>query len=282
MLHLLDDWALWGATHKKPDAGQIEPLPGGLTNQSFILHLDQGDFVLRVEAGNSRQLDIHRDVEFRIHQIAARAGLVPEVLYRSCDDDRYWIRRYLTGEVLTPQDLTSECLREMVQLLKQLHSLPVDDDIPRLSIADKAERYWSAICERGDSNAALAELMTDLQRELAPPPDNRLCLCHMDPTLNNWVRTAAGLQLVDWEYSACGHPFWDLVIVCQEARLSEEQEAVLLQAYGISSHGADFKRWQHAKAQMNYLSGLWYCVQRIWTPRELETYLLTLRALICQ
>lgn len=279
MLHVLGDWQYWNICTQAPAADQAEPLPGGLTNQSFLLHLDGGDYVLRLEAGNSEALDIHRDVEYRIHQTAALAGLVPKILYRSRDNNRYWIREYLPGHLLSIDQLTAACLEEMVLLLKKLHSLPVDNDIPRLSIADKAERYWQVILAAETEPGALATLKADLQNMLEQPPGSRVCLCHLDPTLGNWVRTERGLQLLDWEYASLGHPLWDLAAICQDARLSDEQQEAMLKAYGFSLRGHKKRQWQQAKAQMNYLAALWYCAQGIWNARELETYLLTLRAL---
>lgn len=292
MLQLLDDWRRWNTCDHRPNAGQVEVLPGGLTNQSFILHLDRGDFVLRLEAGNSRALDIHRDVEYRIHQQAALIGLVPKVLYRSSDDatgnnKHYWIREYLHGNVLTPDDLDDSTLAEMARLLRKLHSLPADDDIPVLSLADKGQAYLETIIRNGTASDELIALIHALLQQYQSPPGKTRCLCHMDPTLGNWIRTARGLQLVDWEYAAQGHPLWDLAAIVQDVHLSEAQQQVLLGHYfdglpGRSAaprkYGYDKKKWQYAKTQINLIAALWYGAQQLWSLHELESYLLGLQA----
>lgn len=279
MLHLLDDWAKWKACDRRPDIGQIEPLPGGLTNQSFILHLDNGDYVLRLEAGNSDELDIHRDVEYLVHQQAAVLGLVPKILYRSRDDDKYWIRQYLDGEVVRGDTLNDNVLDEMARLLHKLHQVHADERIPVLSISAKAQRYWLAIQQHasGQLPPELDALYQRLQRFLSRAPDDTLSICHMDPTLGNWIKTTNGLQLVDWEYAALGHPLWDLAALVQDAKLSEQQQQRLLNHY-FSGEGFDRHAWRHAQTQMKYIAALWYAAQGIWSLRELETYLLTLAA----
>ena len=53
--------------------------------------------------------------------------------------------------------------------------------------------------------------------QLATPA--RLVPCHHDPWPENFVDTATGLRLLDWEYSAMGDPAWDLADVMVEAAL---------------------------------------------------------------
>lgn len=279
MLHLLDDWPNWKTCDQRPNAGQIEVLPGGLTNQSFILHLTRDDYVLRVEAGNSQELGIQRDTEYLIHQQAALLGLVPKILYRSCGDNKYWIRRYITGEVLQRDTLSDAQLSDMTAMLTKLHQVHADERIPRLSVSGKAARYWFAIQQRAEANISqdLQQLFVYLQQQLAAAPNGRLCICHMDPTLGNWIASETGLQLVDWEYAALGHPLWDLAMMVQGAQLNSRQQALVLQRY-YGSQRYDRYQWQYAQTQMKYLTALWNAAQGVWSLRQLEAYLMTLRA----
>src|SRR5690554_7182365 len=97
-------------------------------------------------------------------------------------------------------------------------------------------------------------------------PAGSLALCHMDPTPANWIKTASGeLVLLDWEYAAIGHPWWDIAALIQQVKLSTEDEHELLNAYGI----AQGKNWQLAQAQMDYMSVLWYGAHRYWSEDKL-------------
>lgn len=277
MLQLLDDWPQWNLTSQKPQPGQIELLPGGLTNQSFMLHLSSGDYVLRLEAGNSGELDINREREYQIHQQAAAAGLVPEIIFRSQGKHKYWIRRYIAGELLTPETLNQDTLIQMVQALRRLHQLPVSGDLPLISLTQKGGRYLQTIAAQQSAPAGLLTLAEQLLQQFEPLPDSQPCVCHLDPTLGNWIRTAHGLQLLDWEYAGLAHPLWDLAALCQDVHLSEYHQQQLLDHYFGAGQWRS-SQWRYARNQMALLAALWYGAQQIWSLPELETYLLSLQA----
>ncbi len=271
---ILSQWQDWQLASHEPRQENLKPLPGGLTNRCFLLPLDSGLYVLRIHGQNSRALDIDREAEFRIQRLVAAQGLAPAVRYRS-HDGHYWIRDYAPGKTLRSQDLSLPLLKAMASHLASLHALPLPDDVPRLSVADKASHYWNMIAAQPDM-AAVCELRAELQSAFARAPDNRRCLCHMDPLPANWIQADDGsLTLLDWEYAAIGHPLWDLAALLSHARLSENEERQVLNAYG----SRNLQGWDMAREQMNYLSALWYGAQGIWSARELEACLRGLLAL---
>ncbi len=270
MLALLQQWPQWGFG-QPPKAA--EALPGGLTNQCLLLDIPPSRYVLRMEAGNSEQLGINREVEYRIHQAAAVDGLVPPVRFRS-RDDQYWIRDYVRGWLLQPEQLDDGVLQQMASLLKRVHQLSVSG-IPEVDIIAKGDLYWRRICAQRTPGPRLRELVADLRRQLQGWPSPKRCICHMDPTLGNWLKTSDGWRLLDWEYAGLGHPYWDLAALVQDANLTDDQVQCLLQAYGASDDDA----WQFALAQLQFIAALWYCAQGIWTQLELEAYLIGVQAL---
>ena len=264
MLSILNDWEHWPFCAEPPRPEQIRPLPGGLTNQCFLLQLDGGQYVLRLEGHNSQALDINRDAEFRIHRLLASKGLTPAIRYRA-PQQHYWIRDYIPGRTLQPQDLTLPRLQNMAQQLRLLHQLPTPAGIPLLSISDKAAHYWDSIAAQ-TNHRPLLDLRPLLQSRLQGAPDTQRTLCHLDPTPANWIETADGqLVLLDWEYAALGHPLWDLAALLQQASISPPEEAQLLHSYGVSNP----QHWQFAQAQMRYLAALWYRAQGYWNDEEL-------------
>lgn len=264
---ILSEWPAWGLSNEAPLPEQLRPLPGGLTNRCYLLHLGDADYVLRIEGHNSEALDINRQSEWLVHQLVAGKGLTPEVRYRS-PSGHYWLRDYVPGQSLNAADLTLPRLMVMVQQLHQLHGLPLPDGIPALRISDKASHYWNIISTfAGDE---LLALRAPLQSLLGGFPDERRCLCHMDPLPANWILTPADqLVLLDWEYASVGHPLWDIAALLQSANLTGGEEKQLLTACGI----ADNREWQLARAQVSYLSALWYGAQQMWREKELLQYL---------
>ena len=275
--HILADWPLWGLNTSAPSMAQVKTLPGGLTNRCFLLSLeggpDAGQYVLRVEGKNSAALDINREAEYAVHQMAAAKGLTPAIVCRPVDK-HYWIRRYVPGRTLTDDDLTPARIRRMLDKLQSLHHATVPAGVPHLSVTDKAGYYWDMLSAQG-TPACILDMRAPLQQCMHAMPDQRRSLCHMDPLPANWIENDAGeLILLDWEYAAVGHPLWDIAALFQAAGLSQEQEHSLLldglnQKYNAS--------WRQAKRQMQYLSVLWYGAQRLWSAEHLAQELSALQ-----
>jgi len=274
--HILADWPLWGLTGSAPELTQVKTLPGGLTNQCFLLTLDSGQYVLRAEGKNSAALDINRDAEYLVHQLAAEKKLTPPVIYRS-PDKHYWIRPYVSGRTLLQTDLKSPLLEQMLTHLQSLHNLAVAavvmKNIPRLSVSQKAGYYWNMLTAQHMPDRIL-DLRSQLQPAMSVMPDERLCLCHMDPLPANWIANADGeLILLDWEYATMGHPLWDIAALMLAAELSAEDERHLLTDVLKQEINSS---WQQAKRQMQYLSALWYGAQGIWPVEQLQSSLTAL------
>ena len=265
---ILADWPRWGLTAKAPAAHQLRTLAGGLTNQCFLLHLDSGDYVLRVEGHNSTALDINRDAELAVHQLVAGHGLTPVIRYRA-PAGGYWIREYVPGRPLSAADMNAATVARMADKLQRLHQFPLPPQLPELSIGRKATVYWNMITARAPASPVLA-LRGAAQTALGGMPDERRSLCHMDPLPANWIRTPDDrLVLLDWEYAAQGHPLWDLAALLGSAGLAAAEEAQILTAAGV----ADDRVWRFARAQMRYMTALWYGAQNLWDERRLITEL---------
>tara|TARA_B110000008_G_scaffold259341_1_gene279073 strand:- start:8999 stop:9847 length:849 start_codon:yes stop_codon:yes gene_type:complete len=271
---VLDDWPLWGLSTKPVEMAQITVLEGGLTNTCYKLSLDNGDYIIRLNAHNTQALGIDRSIEKRIHQLVSSINFTSSIRY--CDDeDRYWIRDYIEGEVLADNiaDITQTTLSHMIEQLKALHQVPVKIELPEINISDKAEAYWQIIASQQPDNDVL-KMKPLMQISMSEPPAGNFCLCHLDPVLANWLYTSEGLQLLDWEYAGMAHPLWDLAALFQGIKYSIEEfikkspdnsrpqieqnlENNIISLYGVT----DLVAWRRACFQMEYLSSLWYQAQ---------------------
>jgi thiamine kinase len=274
LAEVLDDWPLWGLTKKPVEDSQVKVLKGGLTNLCYQLSLESGEYVIRIGAENTQALGINRQREKSIHQLVSSLQFTSALRY--CDEeDRYWIRDYIEGEILgdNESEISDSSLIYMVEQLKALHQIPVDLSLPRVNISDKADAYWS-ILETKKVDAEMLKMKALMQVAMNEPPEGEFCLCHLDPVPANWLYTSKGLQLLDWEYAGLGHPLWDLAALLQgivhgmrvqcnnnvsealsNAEVSIEQR--IIELYGIENPLA----WRRAKVQMEYLSSLWYKAQ---------------------
>lgn len=275
---ILDDWPLWGISTKPIEPHQVKVLIGGLTNSCYQLSLDTGEYIIRISADNTHALGIDRQVEKTIHQWVSRLNFTSAIRY--CDDeDRYWIRDYIEGEVLSDNvaAMSQNTLVYLVEQLKALHQLPVKIDLPAVNISEKADAYWKMLEQRDPENDII-KMKPLMQVAMSEPPAGKFCLCHLDPVLANWLYTQDGLQLLDWEYAGFAHPLWDLAALYQGIKhgimqsicpvsdgisnnshpeIEKDLEENILALYGVT----DLVAWRRACVQMEYLSSLWYQAQ---------------------
>lgn len=275
---ILDDWPLWGISTKPIGPHQVNELIGGLTNSCYQLSLDSGEYIIRINAANTHALGIDRQVEKTIHQWVSRLNFTSAIRY--CDDeDRYWIRDYIEGEVLSDNvaAMSQNTLVYLVEQLKALHQIPVEIDLPVVNISEKAEAYWKMLEQRDPENDII-KMKPLMQVAMSEPPAGKFCLCHLDPVLANWLYTQDGLQLLDWEYAGFAHPLWDLAALYQgikhgimqsispvsegisnnsHSEIEKNLEENILALYGVT----DLVAWRRACVQMEYLSSLWYQAQ---------------------
>ena len=265
---VLNDWPLWGLSTIPIERHQVIPLNGGLTNLCYQLTLDSGAFIIRISAANTQALGIDRQQEKAIHQFVASMQFTSALRY-CADDNSYWIRDYIEGEVISESvqssaDLSESALAYMVEQLKSLHQLPVTLPLAEVNISEIAERYWLMIAANNPDDELL-KMKPLMQVAMNEPPAGEFCLCHLDPVLANWLYTAEGLQLLDWEYAGLAHPYWDLAALYQgikEHLNTEADSLALIEQKIIDLYGVeDLVAWRRANVQMEYLSSLWYRAQ---------------------
>ncbi len=271
LMECLADWQKWDLEIQKPSAADCIQLSAGNTNSSFILTTDASRLLIRLEASNSSVLGLDRETEFKVHEIANHANLTPTILFR-CTKKGYWVREFIEGRPLPETGLSLVQLEQVAQVLRQLHSLPVPSDIPRLIPGEKAAHYWSQLLKHPENNSLMA-YQQPLQTKLGNSLDGALSLCHMDTVPANWLE-AEKMYLMDWEYAATGHPCWDLAAFLQRVELSESQQNFFLESY--------FQEKTHDKAlirandQLAYLSALWFRLQKLISLEETHQILLKL------
>ena len=256
---ILEQWPLWGLTHRKPALADVSALPRGMTNQCWRLHLPEQQVVVRVHADNSVVLDIDREREYRLQRWAVSHGLAPRVLYRA-RNDAYWLMEFVDGRCAKPEsDLLS-----LAHAMNSLHSHPPPEGVTGWRLADKTGAYWAALEQQG---VELLSLKTDLQQLALIQSVASLHVCHMDTNPDNWRLTTQGWKLLDWEYATVGSRLWDLAGFAQACELSPPQIRQWCQLFHVEP---DSWPWRWARWQLRYLAELWFGVQNINTGRALE------------
>lgn len=210
---------LW---HGRPE---IEPVTSGRTNRNFTVRDGDRRYFARVGV-EIPQHGISRAAERRCAIIAAQAGIAPEVILAA---DGIVITALVAGETL---DIASaqdpHVMIPVADLLRRLHAIPGQDDLPDFCPVAVSQRYLSLL-----SDAALPVRRGRIAACLALLP--RLpaqCLIHADLIPENFIRDGERLWLIDWEYAGNGVPATDLAMVISNFGLTNGAADAFLSAYG--------------------------------------------------
>jgi aminoglycoside phosphotransferase (APT) family kinase protein len=233
----------------------FDKLSGGAIQDNFGLTLDleggsrpgRQDFVVRQDAPSGVAESLSRPEEFRVLQVAFKAGVtVPEPLWLCEDSDVsgqvFYVMTRAAGSAsprkLAKADFSEDQRRNIVRRLgaelASLHTvrppqasleflaLP-DPDNPALSRVALYRRYLKEI---GEPHPVLEWALNWLE-DHAPEPSPTV-LCHCDFRTGNYMMDGGELTAVlDWEFAAWSDPCEDLGwLCCRSWRFgSDEREA---------------------------------------------------------
>jgi thiamine kinase-like enzyme len=212
--------------------GEPAPLDGGITNRNFRASFGGTDVVIRLPGKDTEQLSIDRGAERIACEVAARVGVGPEV-EAMLEDPPCLVTRFIVGEPMTAAELRRPAmLAGVAAALRAIHGageLPVSFNSFRV-VEDYAERATA----RGATLPADYEwgraVASGVEAALRGP-EHEPVPCHDDLLAANFLRTAEGIRIVDWEYAGMGDRYFDLGNFAVNNELDEAGEIELLDAY---------------------------------------------------
>lgn len=240
--------------------GPIERL-GGLTNKVYRV----GGLVLRIPGEGTSEY-INRDHEAVSAQVAADAGVAPEVLYVNAETGVMVTRLIDHAVTMTPENFRqrSGSPARAGAALRKLH---VSGGVfPfRFELFAMIDEYLAVLVTKHvalpegyhDVVAQAQVIRVALARHAVP-----LVPCHCDPLCENFIDDGAAMWIVDWEYSGMNDPMWDLGDLSVEGAFDKVQDDALLRGYfGGEASAADQARMVIYKAMCDLLWTLWGMIQ---------------------
>jgi thiamine kinase-like enzyme len=208
------------------------PLEGGITNRNYRARFGGEDVVIRLPGKDTELLEIDRRAERAASEGAAAVGVGPEVL-TMLDDPPCLVTRFIAGRPMSAEDLRAPgALVEVAAAIRRVHEgqrLPVAFSPFRI-----VEYYAARAAERGTEPSDDYDwghgLSNSVEAALAGPEHDPVP-CHNDLLAANFLRTDAGIRVLDWEYAGMGDRFFDLGNFAVNNELDHAQEAELLAAY---------------------------------------------------
>ena len=213
--------------------GDPVPLEGGITNRNYRARFAGEDVVVRLPGKDTDLLGIDRAAERAAGELAARAGVGPNVV-AMLDDPPCLVTQFVVGEPMTAEELREPgAVAEVAAALRSLHAceerLPVE-----FSSFRTVEAYAARMADRGAEVPAAYEWALGAAHRIEAAltgPEHDPVPCHDDLLAANFIRSAKGIRIVDWEYAGMNDRYFDLGNFAVNNELDEAGETALLSAY---------------------------------------------------
>ena len=235
---------------------EITPLSGGLSNRSWRLRDTKQDLVLRRSGAVAGELGADGRAELAMLEIAAGAGLAPQVVL-ALPDQGLLVTRYVDGQVLARTDVRRPAMLARIGAwFARLHALAPPREFPAVDFGERAADYLGRLRAR-----APTPLIAEIERGLAArrhslPPPRRLVACHHDLHHLNLVDRGDALIALDWEYAGPGDAAADLAACIGYHDLGPQQVEALL-----AGHGGDL---ESMRARLPALCWIFDCLWLGW------------------
>lgn len=222
--------ALWASA----DRLDVNPMPGGITNRNYKVDADGLSFVVRLPGKDTEILGINRAAEFRAAQMAAAAGVGPEVV-AFLPEHASLVTRFVEAEPIPEERIGREPdLTRAVRAIRAFHavgSIPASFDSFRV-----VEVYRDEAAARGivvpKEFERLHEVAGRIEAALLVTPRS-LAPCHNDLLNANFLRHGDRVVIVDYEYAGMGDVFFDLANFSVNNGLGEDAQTRVLEiAFG--------------------------------------------------
>lgn len=220
---------------------ELAPLPGGLSNRSFVVRDGSARYVARC-GGDIPIHHVFRGREIAAAAAAHAAGLSPEVVYTA---PGVMVLRYIEGRTFDEADMRANVER-IARLLQACHrdvavllSGPVNAFWVFHVIRDYARSLSAeggAIAERVARCVALAGVLEAAQPRLP------IVFGHHDLLPGNILDDGTRLWLIDWEYAGFGTCMFDLANVAANGSYVPDDDTHLLGAYFDGNVDAELLR----------------------------------------
>lgn len=208
----------------------IEPLRGGISNESYLVTDAAGRHVVRF----GKDFPFHhvfRDREIMTAQAAHRAGFAPELRYSA---PGVMVSAYIGARTYGAEDVRAAPER-IGHLIKAFHR-----EMPR-HVSGPGFMFWvfhvirdyARTLEQGGSRLAqelpaYLALAEELERAQTPLP---IVFGHNDLLPANFLDDGDRLWLIDFEYAGFSTAMFDLAGAASNAGMNEEESLRLLTAY---------------------------------------------------
>jgi thiamine kinase-like enzyme len=251
----------------------LTPLSGGITNRNFLVEASGlGDrFVVRLAGNDTHLLGISREIEHAATVMAAGVGVGPLVV-AFIRPEGYLLTRFIVGEPVDADAVhRPETIRRVADSVRRVHDGPA---IPGIFTPFRIVEAYRALAReqgvpipaaygRADAAARRIELAF-----LSNPVEMRPS--HNDLLNANFIDDGRRIRIVDWEYAGMGDPFFDLGNFSVNHDLSDDEDAVLLEAYEGEIRLERLARLSLMRVASDFREAMWAVLQQAISTLDVD------------
>ena len=243
------------------DAVEILDMTPGAYNLNYHVRVNEKKFIFRINIEQQSGLSNQIEVEFVVLKFLEGQNIAPKGIHFD-DSKKYFdfdilIEEYLEGPHLSlEQDVSA-----VAGLLAKLHSLkPVN--LPCVTWKDPLQDTYALVCsdlEKYEAHKTANNQMVTLTKKILKRAEAKAndyrnlfhadCLNHTDVACDNFIRTAEGLRMIDWEKPRVDDRSYDIgcflaegaQLWCTEKVMNSADRDRFLQTYAQKS-GNDLER----------------------------------------
>ncbi len=241
---------------------EFTKLPGGVTNQTWLVESTSASCVVRLNSTHAGIIDFDRKCELLAHGNAAEIDIAPEIIHYDLENG-VLVTEYLPGRMWDEQDLVStRNIEAVARLLRHVHSLPVcGTTLDLVSTARQYERHL----QKREGLHAFASRCVEIVEKLSVE-GARVC-CHNDIVAANVIGDDTP-KLIDWEYAGDNDPFFDLASLIGYHGLPPKTVETLLSAYTGRDAAADRDALDTQIRIYDAIQWLWLAVRQLDKPTK--------------
>lgn len=236
-------------------------IPGGKTNESYIVYgTDSNRYLARI-AGPGTEKFVDREKEMHNVAVADRLGVAPK-LY--CTDNNNLFLEYIDGTCTASQNILffNENVDKITIQLRTLHSSK-EPFKGEFSFIHDFHVYKADFMSTGfpvpDEMRRNEEELYKMTKWVDEHLSDDVCPIHSDVVMQNFIFTDERAYMIDWEYSTMSDRYLELASFCTQNILAPGVERLFLKSYFSDlDQKMDYDKFLLFKMSISFMWVYWH------------------------
>lgn len=251
----------------------IAALGGGLSNLNFTVTQGNQRYVVRLVGNDEPVHNVMRFNELTGLRAAHAVGLTPGLVY---SEPGIMVIKFIDGKTYEAADVCNPAnLDKIITSLLQLHTKARDHVYgPCLGFwVFRVLRSYAHLLREGNSRIIghldrFMAIADELEKAVGP---STVTFCHNDLLPANFIDSGDKVWIIDWEHCGFGARLFDLANIASNAKMPEDAERALLNAYYGEAPDDDlWHRYKAFRAGSHLREAMWSMASEIHLDLDID------------